>query len=241
MVNIQMSDIRKDKNFYYSQNSLKAFLECPLKFKYKYIDGIFLEKENQDIKEAFDEGRKFHLIAERYFNNIPTGVEYENEKMKFFFEKFKEKFKKNKNSEYLTEYTIRDYRETEIRIYGRYDLLILEDESIEIWDWKSYRNEQKKEHFEKNFQTIIYMYLAFEILPLMYKKEISADKITMGYWNPNFPDEEIKINYNHIKHEENKEKLIRIIQEINGYDFTNIDKIKNRSCIHCEFNYLCNE
>ena len=66
---------RKLKNFLYSQNSINTYKSCPLKFKYKYIDKVNWKQDDENSRDYYENlklGTDFHLICERYFNNIPT-------------------------------------------------------------------------------------------------------------------------------------------------------------------------
>ncbi|AGY75064.2 PD-(D/E)XK nuclease family protein [Clostridium autoethanogenum] len=69
-------DIRKLEYFYYSQNSINAFIKCPLKFRLKYLENLSWKREGsieENYYENIKQGLDFHLICERYFAGIPLG------------------------------------------------------------------------------------------------------------------------------------------------------------------------
>ena len=100
----------KLKYFIYSQNSINTYKSCPTKFKYKYIDKINWKYDDIESREDYDSlkvGSEFHLLCERYFSNIPLGLnEYTNPKFKVWIDKIKNMFPMNKkdNKIYIGDY-----------------------------------------------------------------------------------------------------------------------------------------
>ena len=92
----------KLKYFIYSQNSINTYKSCPTKFKYKYIDKINWKYDDIESREYYDSlkvGSEFHLLCERYFSNIPLGLnEYTNPKFKVWIDKIKNMFPMNKKN-----------------------------------------------------------------------------------------------------------------------------------------------
>ena len=91
----------KLKYFIYSQNSINTYKSCPTKFKYKYIDKINWKHDDIESREYYDSlkvGSEFHLLCERYFSNIPLGLnEYTNPKFKQWIDKIKKLFPMDKD------------------------------------------------------------------------------------------------------------------------------------------------
>lgn len=237
-------------NFIYSQNSINTYKSCPTKFKYKYIDKInwrFDDIESRQYYEGLKLGRDFHLICERYFNNIPLGLD-EKSKSKFgkYIDKIKDLIKIDKESIYLPEYEIR-YKLKEDIIVAKYDLIIINQDNIEIWDWKTENKKINHKNFEFRMQTIVYMMIAREVLPKIYNLNIDAKDFKMKYYQPEFNDKPVIISYSEDKHKSNKEKIIEYIKMIKETKYSEEDKdfrfelIKNsKHCKFCEFNKLCN-
>ena len=89
-------------------------------------------------------------------------------------------------------------------------------------------------------QTVVYMYLAKEIIAKIYKKNIPYENITMNYFRLKIDDKPITIAYNEEKHIRNKSIIENYIKNIDSIDFDGyIDKNK-KHCKYCEFNKLCN-
>lgn len=240
----------KLKYFSYSQNSINTYKSCPLKFKYKYIDNINWKHDDIESREYYEGlkvGREFHLLCERYFSNIPLGIDENNQSdFALWINKIKKVIPINKENIYLPEYEVR-YNLFGDEIQAKYDLVIIKKDKIEIWDWKTENRKINHKNVENRMQTIVYMFLAKEVIAKLYDINIKALNIEMKYYQPLFDDGPINISYSDEKHNINKNKLNDYINMIKHtkYDNEQIDYkyelISNKNhCKFCEFNKLCN-
>ena len=215
---------QKLKYFLYSQNSLNTFKSCPLKFKYKYIDNInwrFDSIESRDYYEGLKSGSEFHLLCERYFKNIPIG-ENISEEFQLWMQKIKDTIKIDSSKIYLPEYEARIKIKNNY-LTAKYDLVIIDKDSIEIWDWKTESQKTSYKNIESRMQTIVYMYLAKEVIQKIYNMDIP-----------------IAVKYSSEKYLRSKSFIENNIENISNLDFDlHIQKNKNH-CKFCEFNKLCN-
>ncbi|MDB8804166.1 MULTISPECIES: PD-(D/E)XK nuclease family protein [unclassified Romboutsia] len=238
------------KNFRYSQNSINTYKSCPLKFKYKYIDRInwkYDDIEHREYYESLKTGTDFHLLCERYFSNIPLGI---NSSTNTDFQRWMDKVKKlvpiKEGYLYLPEYEVMFNLDRNI-IQAKYDLIIIKDNKIEIWDWKTENKKFNYKNVESRIQTIVYMLLAKEVIPNLLDKDIDTQNISMKYYQPEFDDNCVSISYNNEKHKQNKNKVLSYIDYIKNTNYNKEDKeykyelVKNKKhCKYCEFNKLCN-
>ena len=234
----------KLNNFIYSQNSINTYKSCPLKFKYKYIDKINWRQDDIGSREYYESlvvGSEFHLLCERYFSNIPLGIN-ENTNPKFI--KWIEKIKKllpmcseSRHMMYLPEYEIR-YSIDENIITAKYDLIIIKDNSIEIWDWKTENKKVDYKNAQNRIQTIVYMLLAKEVIPKLYNIDVDFKNISMKYYQPEFEDEPITISYSEEIHNSYKKRIIDYINMIKESKY--LTSKNTNHCKYCEFNKLCN-
>jgi len=229
-----MEDIRQKKSFLYSQSSLATFLACKKKFKYQYIDDIKWSGEDAELTEKFKKGEKFHTLAERYFTGIPTGEEFlEENELKKYFENLKETFLINKDYKYKAEYEIR-IRNSNIKLMARYDLIIFKKDTVEIWDWKT-GNKKLQERYQKDkLQTKIYLYLLKEILG----GRVKSENISMNYWQPQYKNDWVTINYNEKMYNRTKKELTELMDNIlkeENFEMTEYEK----TCNYCEFEKIC--
>ena len=238
-------DIRNLDYFYYSQNSLTAFLRCPLNFKYKYIDGLSF-KGDSEWEEEYNAGLKkgldFHLLCERYFLGIEDEKEFKNfGEIGSWACKSAEKVSLVDGDKCFPEYTIKMKKDS-IKLQAEYDLIVIrKDGRIEIWDWKS---ESKRLTYAKaieKFQTIVYMYVLFESLKKSFDIEAEPENISMRYYQPGFGDDSVDIAYSQKRHIEFENKIKNIISKIESCDFEgSIENLRNEeNCRYCEFKNIC--
>lgn len=234
---------KKLKYFVYSQNSLNTYKSCPFKFKYKYIDNINWKYDDLGSREYYDSlkyGRDFHLLCERYFSNIPLG-KIEDKNFNKWINKIKDILPIKEESIYLPEY------EMNINLNGRsivakVDLVIVEKDKINLWDWKTENQEITHKNALNRMQSTVYMFLAEEIIRKNFYSDYKIENISMNYYQPALDNKPVIINYNEKLHEENKMKILNNINNIENTDFYDEDNInKNLNhCKYCEFNKLCN-
>ncbi|MGH4119622.1 PD-(D/E)XK nuclease family protein [Clostridium sp.] len=242
-----MLDIRKLKHIYYSQNLLNTFDKCPLKFKIKYLDNVRWKKDsinNEDYYENMNMGLDFHLICQRYFSNIPVNINKSNSELINWYNSLKEKFLISDENIYLTEYEIK-MRKDDIRIQAKYDLIVIRpNNKIEIWDWKTENRKLDYKEVCKRMQAIIYMYILGERSLEVFDKEIPLENITMNFWQPQFEEDIITINYTESIHKIHEEKIMELICRLDNYDFgSDFNKeLYSKHCKYCEFagvNHVC--
>ncbi|MGL5507628.1 MAG: PD-(D/E)XK nuclease family protein [Paraclostridium sp.] len=235
---------RKLKNFLYSQNSINTYKSCPLKFKYKYIDKVNWKQDDENSRAYYENlklGTDFHLICERYFSNIPTGIEHsQNYDFNLWLDKVKRLIPLNEEYIYLPEYEVR-YKLDDVNIQAKYDLVIISDNKISIWDWKTENRKLDYNSVENRMQTIIYLFLAAEVIPNIHNRKIDYTNININYYQPEYYNEPITIKYSEEKHTRNRENIKNYINTITETCYEDEISLKNdKHCKFCEFNKLCN-
>ena len=233
----------KLKDFVYSQNSINTYKLCPLKFKYKYIDNISWRYDDFSANEYYKglkKGREFHLLCERYFSNIPLG-EINDSKFNKWIKKVKQVIPIQKGYTYLPEYEIR-LNLNGNKISAKYDLVVIGENNIEIWDWKTESKEINYKNVENRMQTILYLVLAKEVIGNLLNIHVPSENISMKYYQPEFDYGPICITYNDKKHKEYINKINQYITLIQKTNYKNEKEIyrNDRHCSYCEFNKLCN-
>lgn len=89
-------------------------------------------------------------------------------------------------------------------------------------------------------QTIVYMYLAKEVIQKIYNMDIPIENISMKYFRLKVDDKPITVKYSNEKYLRSKSFIENNIENISNLDFdSHIQKNKNH-CKFCEFNKLCN-
>ena len=233
----------KLKYFTYSQNSLNTYKSCPFKFKYKYIDNINWKHDDLGSREYYDSlkyGRDFHLLCERYFSNIPIG-KCKNKDFNKWINKIKDLLPIEEGNIYLPEYEM-NLNLNGRKIVSKVDLVIIEKDKISLWDWKTENQEITYKNAFNRMQSVVYMLLTEEIIRKNFYPNYKIENISMNYYQPTLENKPVTIEYNDKLHEENKRKILTIIDNIENADFNNENNTNKNTnhCKYCEFNKLCN-
>lgn len=235
---------KKLENFLFSQNSINTYRSCPLKFKFKYVDKLNWKQDDEGSRDYYENlklGSDFHLICERYFSNIPTGIEFlNNEEFNIWLEKIKRLVPIKDDKLYLPEYEVR-YSLNNFKIQAKFDLVVVDKDSISIWDWKTENRKIEYKDVENRVQTLVYLSLASETIGKIYNLDIDYENIKLSYYQPEYYNEPITITYSNEKHKINKKQLENYIGNILNTNYDEEKNIKNiKHCKFCEFNKLCN-
>lgn len=236
--------------FVFTQQSLATFTNCPLKFKKRYNDHLKWDNYPEEtIKKRIERGNDFHLLAQRYFLGIDIGLLEEKEEhleLKSWINNLKSKFSITSDNQYLPEYKLR-MNSSFIKLEANFDLLIVKNNEIQIWDWKTHsgslrRNKLLKNQLIDSLQTKVYLFMLKENARLVFGKEIPSQNISMYYWQPD-PAEIIgSIQYNDAMHENFREVIKSKIMNILEYDYSMFNKeLYRKHCKFCEFNWFCNK
>ena len=153
--------------------------------------------------------------------------------------KIKDTIKIDSSKIYLPEYEARIKIKNNY-LTAKYDLVIIDKDSIEIWDWKTESQKTSYKNIESRMQTIVYMYLAKEVIQKIYNMDIPIENISMKYFRLKVDDKPITVKYSNEKYLRSKSFIENNIENISNLDFdSHIQKNKNH-CKFCEFNKLCN-
>lgn len=238
---MQLKDV-----FLFTQHSLATFDKCPLKFKKRYTENLKWENiSDEKVKERFQRGIDFHLLAHRMFlGMMPEKGEQVDETLDHWIGNLREFFRWDLEAKYLPEHKLR-LSDNGMRLEANYDLLVVKDNIIEVWDWKtsdSLPNKKKNEEYYRNsLQTKVYLYVLRELEALVTGKSDLKCAIKMLYWQPEPPGFIASIDYTDEMHVEFYEILKNKIKHIETFDFDNFNKDEyKKQCRVCEFNWYCN-
>lgn len=232
-------NLKDKKYFYFTQNSLNTFKSCPFRFKKKYIDNIKWEKDENSLTLTNAEfGVDFHKVAQRYFSNIPVYEETfsDNEELFLAYQNLKEYFPLDSNSNYYPEYTLR-YKEGDIRLEANIDLIIIKDDLVEIWDWKT-NAKNNGDKYIKSLQTEIYMLAFKKCSEKIFGREFS--NIKMSYFSPENKSVLGSVLYSDEKFKKDEENITNLIKKIYNFKWEKFDRNEFlKQCKFCEFNLFC--
>ena len=229
-------DKNKD-NFFYSQSAISTFLKCPIKFKFKYLDDLFVDLGAK--KSYFSFGKDFHLLAERWFKGISSGDEYLDKESDLYkyFQKMKKRFPIDGNKKYYVEKLIKDRDKK--NILSVYDLVIIGKNNIEIWDWKTNKEKLDEDIYKNSMQTRLYLYLIYKNIDKLLGYKVGVEKISMNYWQANYEDDSIRVDYTLEAYLDDEIYINELIEEIEGFDFEKSKRVKVSECKWCDYIKIC--
>ena len=209
----------------FSPNMLKTFEECPKKYEFRYIQKLSVPQS----ANIFEKGKKIHALAHYYLKGddiekfLPALTPEEKEIwQRLFNNKY---FQKTYvNSEYSLSARINDYW-----VGGRLDAFMRTDKDYYILDYKT---GAIPENPEDDFQTMIYLICADEILTKGWGSDFTLSFVYIDLKN----NENYLITYNSTKKDEYRKKITEeCIKITTTHNFS-----KNISrCKFCEYNKFC--
>lgn len=162
-----------------SQSHLNLLSLCPSKFQQVYLDclGSILDPKQQ---ESMQWGSRFHLLMQQRELALPIESLLESDKdldtsVKDLIKAVPELLQPQpgcwREAEHCRTLGYKDFVLTVI-----YDLLVAGKDKAVIFDWKTYRQPQKRNRLASNWQTRLYLYILVET------SEYLPEQIQMTYW-----------------------------------------------------------
>ena len=241
-----------------SQAYLNLLETCPRKFQQIYLEQLS-SPLNPDEQEKLAWGKRFHLLMQQKELGLPVEPLLKTdlpmwESFQAIAQAAPEIFLPRQSSqgfrqaEHRRTLTIQDVLLTVI-----YDLLILEDNSAQIIDWKTYPRPQIRQKVADNWQTRLYLFVLAET------SDYLPEQISMTYWfvrsardqngeiNGRSPEtQRLKFLYDRQQHEQTKQDLTQLLTQLqtwlkeykNGQLFPQVPE-NSRLCESCQFNIRC--
>jgi CRISPR/Cas system-associated exonuclease Cas4 (RecB family) len=220
-------------NFYYSQSSLGTYIECPRKFRYKYIEG-WKENIESGLKEKIKLGIDFHILAERYFNGIDDYFYVKDPQLLKWINTLKDNFSENFN--YKSEYEIK-LNLNNIKIMAKYDLLVIKDDTIGIIDFKTNENLYKNLDISNSIQAQLYLLILAKSVKKIFLNA-KLENISMEFFQLNFPKDKKKIKIKKKNLEKIEKNIFNLIKKIKK-DKVFLKTENHKTCENCGFKEVC--
>lgn len=234
---------------YFSASSLRTYQTCQLKFKRRYIDGLFWPDDwvrGEEKKETQRLGQLFHTLAHRYYlrGRVVDSKEVMDEQVAKWLERLVDFRPYNEQDKFLAEHRLQ-FNRAELKLMAKYDLLqITEDDRAVIYDWKTYQSNSKVSFLKRSLQTIVYRYLLVKAGGDYAKNnKWEPQEITLIYWNPRFPDDSTRLPYSEEQFRRDEQKIEKLVAEIRDTEFAVDEDIlatsEKNNCLSCEYRPIC--
>ena len=229
-------------DLYFSQSALSIFKNCRRRFRYRYLDGLYWPAEwgmNEEVKNDLRQGRQFHLLAERYYSKtMGETVLSSKQPLQSWINRLKS-FARAENV-VSAEQELR-YQKDNLKLLAKYDLLKY-NKSLKkfiIFDWKTDKKSLYEKDIENSMQSRFYLYLLFETGYDYFAAEYELENMPeLIYWNPRYPKQKIRIEYNIDEFKKDKSYFKKLINKILNEDKFPLTEELNK-CQFCEYRPIC--
>jgi hypothetical protein len=216
MISVMKSDLSPSPLTPLSQGQLNLLETCPRKFQHIYFDqlGTPVSPEQQ---ERLAWGSRFHLLMQQRELGLPVeSLVEEDAQLQHWVTALV-----NAASDVLTP-NPQTFRESEhcrtLNVQGYlltviYDLLIEDDKSAQILDWKTYPLPKNRQWLTKDWQTRLYLYVLAET------SDYLPEQISMTYWFVKSQPRPQSLNfaYDAVQHERTRQDLTSLLSQLTGW------------------------
>jgi len=237
-------------NFQFSQSSLQSYVNCPYQFYLRYIQNLawpaLQTSDALEMETHLQQGNRFHSLIHMYFLGLPQERLLEIvladplAEMPEWWDLFLGFARQTIKGTCLPEFSL----QTEFAsasLMAKFDLLNIQDDQLNIYDWKTNFHPIKRSILQKTLQTRIYPFiLAKEYQSLNLGHTFSPDQIKMVYWQVNSPEAPIVFDYSSDAYRADELYLEKLVTEILSFEAGDFLKTSDqRRCKFCIYRSLC--
>ena len=199
-----------------SQGQLNLLTTCPPKFQQIYLEQLH-SPPNPEQKEKQTWGTRFHLLMQQRELGLPIesllAAEPElHRSLAALIQAAPEILLPGNSNQREAEHSrtlgFNNYLLTVI-----YDLLIVNKETAQILDWKTYLKPPNKKKLANNWQTRLYMYVLAET------SDYVPEQISFTYWFVKLPHQpqSLTFTYSSNQHQQTKQDLAELLKQLDQW------------------------
>lgn len=229
-----------------SQGQLNLLETCPRKFQHVYFDQLAVPVSIEQ-QERLSWGSRFHLVMQQRELGLPVESLVEgdaqlqhwvNALVDAATDVLTPQPHTFRDAEHCRTLNFQGYLLTVI-----YDLLIEDENTAQILDWKTYPQPKDRMRLAKDWQTRLYMFVFAET------SDYVPEQISMNYWFVKSQPcpKSLKFSYSEAQHEKTREDLSKLLHQLteslqryqeNGIPFSQVASSKGL-CGDCTFGVRC--
>lgn len=229
-----------------SQSSLQDFVDCPLRFRLRYIERLSypaIESEPALENEKHQqEGEYFHRLVQQYLIGIPKdhiSKLANTPNLQRWWDHFLQEFETlpqtgTLHTEHNLSAPLGNYR-----LLAKYDLIHIREDKATIYDWKTYRRRPRNEWLSARMQTRVYRAMLVQAgMHLNSGRPFTPGQIEMVYWFADFPNEPARFEYTPAQYQRDLDLLLKLAQEIaSASSYAQTDD--RQKCSYCTYRSYC--
>ncbi|MFO3795845.1 MAG: PD-(D/E)XK nuclease family protein [Anaerolineales bacterium] len=235
----------------YSQSMLQDYLECPRRFRLRYLEKLtWPAPQSEPIaaqEQHAEEGMRFHRLVQQYYLGLPEAALARlatTPNLRRWWQNFIKSTTRPPRSasetHLLTEATLSHPLHAEARLIARFDLtLIIPHERLLIVDWKTSLKRPSRLRLESRMQTRLYRFLLVAAGKVWNNGHpLSPNQVEMIYWFPEYPQEPIRFTYSEDEYRRDADWFPALIGEIEAaqeFPKTEDEKL----CRYCAYRSYC--
>lgn len=230
-----------------SQSSLQDYTDCPRRFQLRYLERLeypAIETEPALENEKHQqEGEYFHRLAQQYLLGIPpekiTPLANTPNLLRWW-DHFLAAFPNPTPGHALRPEITLSAPLGAYRLLAKYDLIAQQDNTLMIFDWKTYRRRPRNESLAARMQTRVYRALLVQAgAHLNGGTPIAPEQVGMTYWFAEFPADPAVFRYDAGQYQRDWAALGKLAAEIaTATDFPLTDD--EQKCAYCPYRSYCN-
>ncbi|MFW5984782.1 MAG: PD-(D/E)XK nuclease family protein [Halanaerobiaceae bacterium] len=236
-------------DFYFSQHALKLFEQCPLKFRYRYVDGLYRFRELEqsvEQKKLLERGKKFHLLARRYYERGYVQKEgLGDHRLKKWFKRLRRFLPYQEGKLFFPEHELR-INLPRVRLLAKYDLVYWgpDSDKLVLYDWKTNKKPLDRNKLRDDLQTVVYLLVMARAVNEYFNldRKFLPEDIKLIYWNPRFAQDSVSLNYSKERFAKDKKRIFTLVERIKGLSYEDFARYaKKENCRFCQFVFLCQD
>ncbi len=229
--------------FIFHQSNLQAFQNCRFSFLLRYVKKLPwpapLAARTSTFEQDLIAGSTLHSLIHQYFLGIDPDLliscaaEFPDARVSEWFENFLRSPYARITDNQFPEHSLQITLDGNL-LLAKFDLLTLEADNIQIYDWKSSRVMPKRQFLQDHVQTMVYSLVAARAQPL------PARSISMHYWEAGFPDQPIIFEIKDAQLQRYQETITELINCIRSLPVEQFERTTNlKRCACCEYQSYC--
>lgn len=232
-------------DFMFSQSSLQDYADCARRFELKYlIKQRFPAPEVDDMlafEKRMEQGQQFHLLVHQHLLGIPARslqARIDDDDVAMWFKLYLQNGLEGVPEKRYPEKTL-TIPLGQFGLLAKVDLLAMDNEIVQIIDWKTSRYLPKPNQVENRWQTRVYRYVIAKGAGYLYAQpSLNPEQIKMSYWYAAHDGQTLDFPYSAEQLAKDESDLLQLVDDI---DKTTVFALTDdeHQCRFCTYRSLC--